>query len=70
MDYVSKDQAILFSANRGQPLAFSRDSSLAGQAFHNIAHRLVGQDVPFMTLREPGVVKRILGFIGFGEEGQ
>jgi len=67
---VPEDEAILFAANRGQPLAFSRDSSQAGQAFHNIAHRLLGVDVPFLTLREPGMFQRFLGFMGFGEDRQ
>jgi septum site-determining protein MinD len=66
---VPEDQAVLFSANRGQPLAFSKDSSLAGQAFHNIARRILGKDVPFMPIREPGMLQRILGFVGLGEDG-
>jgi septum site-determining protein MinD len=33
---VPEDQAILITANRGRPLAFSKDSSLAGWAFHNM----------------------------------
>lgn len=67
---VPEDQSILIAANRGQPLAFSSNSSLAGQAFHNIAHRVLGEDVPFMTLREPSVLKRILGLVRLGEDGQ
>jgi septum site-determining protein MinD len=60
---VPEDQAILSSANRGHPLAFASDSSLAGQAFHNIARRLLGDDVPFLPLREPSRLKRILRFV-------
>jgi septum site-determining protein MinD len=60
---VPEDEAILISANRGQPLAFSSDSSLAGQAFHNIAHRLRGEDVPFQTLREQNVLERLFRFM-------
>jgi len=63
---VPEDQAILVTANRGRPLAFSKDSSLAGQAFHNIARRLQGEDVPFLTLREPGLFERILRFVRSG----
>ena len=66
---VPEDQAVLVAANRGQPLAFSRNSSLAGQAFHNIARRLAGEDVPFVPVREPSVFKRILGFVRSGENG-
>jgi septum site-determining protein MinD len=67
---IPEDQAVLVAANRGQPLAFSRNSSMAGQAFHNIAQRLLGQDVPFMVLREPGVIKRLFGFMRSGEDGR
>jgi septum site-determining protein MinD len=67
---VPEDKGVLGAANRGQPLAFSIDSSQAGHAFHNIAHRLLGEDVPFLPLREPGVLKRIFSFMRFGEDGQ
>ena len=45
------------------PLAFSSDSSVAGRAFHNIARRLLGEDVPFVTLREPGMLERIFRLV-------
>jgi septum site-determining protein MinD len=60
---VPEDQDILVAANRGQPLAFSSDSSVAGRAFHNIARRLLGEDVPFLPLREPGVLERLFRFV-------
>jgi len=60
---VPEDGNILVSANRGQPIAFSNNSSLAGQAFHNIANRLLGKDVPFLTLREKGVLERLFSFM-------
>ena len=63
---VPEDQAILVTANRGRPLAFSKDSSLAGQAFHNIARRLQGEDVPFQPLRRPGLFERVLSFVRSG----
>ena len=63
---VPEDRAVLITANRGRPLAFSKDSSLAGQAFHNIARRLQGEDVPFQPLRRPGLFERILRFVRSG----
>jgi len=60
---VPEDEAVLIAANRGKPLAFSSDSSQAGQAFHNIARRLRGEDVPFLPLREPGVLERLFSFM-------
>jgi len=62
---VPEDKAILITANRGGPLAFSSDNSLAGRAFHNIARRLRGEDVPFQPLRGSGVLERIFRFVGF-----
>jgi len=60
---VPEEETILVAANRGQPIALSSDSSLAGKAFHNIASRLQGDDVPFLTLREKNVLERIFRFI-------
>ncbi len=65
---VPEDPAVLIAANRGQPLAFSSNSSLAGQAFHNVVRRLLGEDVPFQTLQEAGFLKRIFGFVRSGRD--
>ncbi len=63
---VPEDKDVLVAANRGRPVALSRDGSLTGRAFHNIARRLLGEDVPFLTLREPGVLTRLLRFVSSG----
>ena len=60
---VPEDQDILIAANRGQPLAMARDGSQAGPAFHNIARRMLGEDVAFHPLREPGMFERFLRFV-------
>jgi len=60
---VPEDSAILIATNRGEPLAFSSDNSSAGRAFHNIARRLLGEDVPFLTIRETGVLGRLFRFV-------
>ena len=60
---VPEDKAILTTANRGRPLAFSSNNSLAGRAFHNIARRLQGEDVPFQPLYGPGILERIRRFV-------
>jgi septum site-determining protein MinD len=65
---VPEEPAILVAANRGQSLAYSDDGSLAGQAFHNIARRLRGEDVPFLPMREPGVLERLFRFMRSGGE--
>jgi len=50
---VPEDQAVLVAANRGAPIALD-EGSLAGQAFRNIAARLLGEEVPFMDLENQG----------------
>ncbi|NLE99766.1 MAG: septum site-determining protein MinD [Anaerolineales bacterium] len=59
---VPEDGTILAAANRGQPVAATDDGSLAGRAFHNIARRLQGEDVPFQALQAPGVLSRLFRF--------
>lgn len=48
---VPDDENIVTSTNRGEVVVLDRSSD-AGRAFMNIAHRLMGQDVPFMVLGE------------------
>jgi septum site-determining protein MinD len=48
---IPEDEGILVSTNRGAPAAMD-EKSRAGQAFRNIAQRLRGEDVPFMTLED------------------
>jgi septum site-determining protein MinD len=46
---VPEDEGILVSSNRGAPAAMD-EKSRAGLAFRNIARRLKGEEVPFMSL--------------------
>jgi septum site-determining protein MinD len=48
---IPDDENVVISTNRGQPVALD-NKSRAGQAFQNIARRLLGQKVPFMNLEE------------------
>jgi septum site-determining protein MinD len=48
---VPEDDNVIVSSNRGQPVALDGKSK-AGQAFHNIARRLKGEEVPFLNLSE------------------
>jgi septum site-determining protein MinD len=50
---VPEDENILVSTNRGQPIALDGRSP-AAHAFHNIARRLMGQEVPFIPLQPSG----------------
>lgn len=46
---VPDDESIIVSTNRGVP-AVMENNSRAGQAFRNIAGRLLGQDIPIMKI--------------------
>lgn len=48
---VPEDQEVLIATNRGQPIVLE-NHSLAGQAFRNIARRLDGEEIPFISLEQ------------------
>jgi septum site-determining protein MinD len=50
---VPEDENVIVGTNRGTPIALD-PKSRAGQAFRNIAKRLVGQTVPFLDLDDQG----------------
>jgi septum site-determining protein MinD len=60
---VPEDEAIIISTNRGVPVALD-DRGQAGLAFRNIAQRLLGEDVPFMTIKDTsGFLERFARFV-------
>ena len=60
---VPEDEAIIISTNKGVPAALD-EKALAGQAFRNIARRIMGEDVPFMNLRDSsGLFSRLVSLI-------
>jgi septum site-determining protein MinD len=48
---VPDDRNITISTNKGEPIVLD-DKALSGQAFKNIARRIVGEEVPLMNLDE------------------
>jgi len=63
---VPDDKAIIVSTNKGVPIVLD-DRAPAGMAFHNIARRLLGEDVPFLDIREmPNLFERFVRFIRQG----
>ena len=48
---VPEDELVIVAANKGIPLAYEQ-APLASRAFHNIARRLVGETVPFLSIFE------------------
>ncbi len=45
---VPDDENIVISTNQGEPLV--GNDSLAGKAYMNICHRIIGEDVPYLDL--------------------
>jgi len=67
---VPDDETIITATNRGEPVALD-PLSRAGQAFRDIAARLLGEDVPLMVLEAPdGALRRLLRALGFGGSRQ
>jgi len=54
---IPEDEEVITSTNRGVPIALDGKNK-AGQAFCNIARRLQGEEVPFLSMVESG------GFFG------
>ena len=52
---VPEDESVIVGTNRGAPIAMD-PKSIAGQAFRNIARRLCGEDVPFISLDHRGSI--------------
>lgn len=63
---VPDDENIVISTNRGEP-AVVNPQSLAGQAYNNIARRILGEEVPLMEFNaEQGFINRLKRFFGIG----
>lgn len=54
---VPDDEHIVISTNQGEPLV--GNDSLAGQAYMNICHRILGENVPYLNLDNEGLFKKI-----------
>ncbi|MBX6752667.1 MAG: septum site-determining protein MinD [Thermorudis peleae] len=63
---VPDDETIITSTNRGEPAALDPQSR-AGQAFRDIAARLLGEEIPLLPPTEPdGAFRRFLRALGLG----
>ena len=49
---VPEDEGVIIATNQGRPVALSNGSP-AGQAFRDIAGRLMGEEIPFVDLKPP-----------------
>lgn len=60
---VPEDSNLMLSSDRGIPLVI--DSTVrTAQAYHNIAQRILGNNVPLMQFEEPGFWARVARFLG------
>ncbi len=57
---VPEDENILMSTNRGHPVALNGQTP-AAMAFHDIARRLSGEDVPLQVQQSTSFIKRLFG---------
>jgi septum site-determining protein MinD len=58
---VPEDEQIIVATNRGRPLALENHAR-AGLAFNNIARRVLGEDVPLMSLEKDTLFSRVKRF--------
>ncbi len=62
---VPDDESIVVSTNRGEPAVMGQ--SKAGEAYRNIARRLLGEEVPLINLdTENGLISKIKNIFGLG----
>ena len=48
---IPEDTGIITTTNKGEPIV-NDENSLAGRAYRNVAHRIMGEEVPFLNLEE------------------
>jgi septum site-determining protein MinD len=63
---VPEDEQVIVATNRGQPLALDGRTP-AGKAFNNIAARMMGEEVPLMSLEKEGLFDRVRRFFSSGD---
>lgn len=67
---IPEDVGVITSTNKGEPIV-NDEKSLAGQAYQNVARRIMGEEVDFLKLDEPkGVIQKVKKFFTelFGKE--
>jgi septum site-determining protein MinD len=60
---VPDDDNIIVSTNKGRPVALDREVRVSA-AYHNIARRLLGANVPLMKFEDPGFWARLWRMLG------
>ena len=64
---IPDDENVIIATNRGEPAVLNREA-IAGNAYFNIARRIIGENVPLMLLnkRKESLLERIFRSGGFG----
>ncbi len=60
---VPEHKSIVLATDRGQPVALNRRNYVS-QAYHNMAQRVMGNNVPLMDFREPGFFNAVARLFG------
>jgi septum site-determining protein MinD len=60
---VPEDEGIVVSTNKGEPIALNENAK-AGQAYRNIARRIMGEDLPMMPLEKDSFITRFKKLVG------
>jgi len=60
---VPEDEGIVVSTNKGEPIALN-DKAKAGEAYRNIARRIMGEDLPMMKLEKDNFITRFKKLVG------
>ena len=64
---IPEDKGVIISTNQGTPIAMD-GKNLAGQAYQNIARRILGETVPLLDLdKGSGFLNRISSVFGSGD---
>lgn len=67
---IPEDTGVITSTNKGEPIV-NDEKSLAGQAYQNVAKRIMGEEVEFLDLTEPlSIMDKVKKFFAglFGKE--
>ena len=64
---IPEDTGIITSTNKGEPIV-NDDESMAGQAYRNVAKRIMGEDIPLMDLNpKTSILDKIKNFFMKGK---
>lgn len=67
---IPEDTGIITSTNKGEPIV-NDETSLAGQAYQNVARRILGEEIPYLDIDVPqDLISKIKRFFSklFGKE--